>query len=47
MDLLYELGLLLVLDDDPPARAEGSSLLDSLGVGPTEAHRVILGSSSP
>ncbi len=47
MDLLYELGLLLVLDDDPAATAEGRALLDSLGVELAAAHRVILGSSRP
>jgi tetratricopeptide (TPR) repeat protein len=32
MDLLYELGLLLISDDDPAARAEGNGILDRLGV---------------
>jgi tetratricopeptide (TPR) repeat protein len=32
MDLLYELGLLLVVDDDPAAQAEGQAILEGLGV---------------
>jgi hypothetical protein len=47
MDLLYELGLLLAVEDDPAASAEGRAILDGLGVEPAAAQRVILGSSMP